>query len=117
MSLMNKDAYSVQPDRLIYDGRHPVDAKNVVVSITAEDGGVIKRGQIIDEADGVYKLHAEAGVPSCIAAEDVEYVADDTDVIVPCYITGTYHADAVIASPELTESNVEALRANGIFLK
>lgn len=117
MSLMNKDAYSVQPDHLIYDGRQPVDARNVVVSITPEEDGVIRKGQVIDEAEGVYKLHAEAGVPSCIAAEDVEYAVDDTDVIVPCYITGTYHADAVIASPELTESNMETLRAKGIILK
>lgn len=117
MGLMNKDAYSVQPDRLVYDGRQPVDARNVVVSITSEEDGVIKRGQVIDEAEGVYKLHAEAGVPSCIAAEDVEYASDDTDVIVPCYISGTYHADAVIASPELTESNMETLRAKGIILK
>lgn len=117
MGLMNRDAYSVKPDHLVYDGRHPVDAKNVVVSITPEDDGVIRRGQVIDEAEGIYKIHAEAGVPSCIAAEDVEYAADDTDVIVPCYITGTYRADAVIASPELTESNVETLREKGIILK
>lgn len=117
MGLMNKDAYSVQPDRLIYEGRQPVDAKNMVVAITAETDGVIRRGQVIDEAAGVYSVHAEAGTPSCIAAEDVEYAADDTDVIVPCYITGTYHADAVIASPELTEANVETLREKGIILK
>lgn len=117
MGLMNKDAYSVQPDRLVYDGRQPVDARNVVVSVTSEEDGVIRKGQVIDEAEGIYKLHAAGGAPSCIAAEDVEYAADDTDVIVPCYITGTYHADAVTASPELTESDMETLRAKGIILK
>lgn len=117
MGLMNKDAYSVQPDRLVYDGRQPVDAKNIIVAISSGTDGVIRRGQVIDEAAGVYTLHAEAGVPSCIAAADVEYAADDTDVVVPCYITGTYHADAVIASPELTAANVETLRNKGIILK
>lgn len=117
MSLMNKDAYNMQPEHLIYDGKHPVDAKNIVVAITPTADGVIRRGQVIDAADGAYALHAKSGTPSCIAAADVEYAADDTDVIVPCYITGTFHADAVIADPELTDADKETLRTRGMILK
>lgn len=117
MGLMNRDAYSVQADRLIYDGKIPVDAKNIVVSITASADGVIKRGQVIDVAAGVYTLHAADGTPSCIAAQDTEYAADDSEVIVPCYISGSYRSDAVIASPELSDADVETLRTKNIILK
>ena len=117
MGLMNRDAYSVQPDSLIYDGKNPIDAKNIVVSITAESDGVIERGQIIDETASTYLLHKAAGTPSCIAACDVEYAADDSEVVVPCYISGNYHANAVIASPELTDADVETLRTKQIILK
>ena len=117
MGLMNRDAYSVQADRLIYDGKIPVDAKNIVVSITASADGVIKRGQVIDVAAGVYTLHAADGTPSCIVAQDTEYAADDSEVIVPCYISGSYHSDAVIASPELTDADMETLRTKNIILK
>lgn len=117
MGLLNKNIYEVKTDHLIYDTKHPVDAKNVQVSITPTDAGVIARGQVIDVADGVYTLHAKSGTPSCIAAEDVGYESDDSEVIVPCYITGAFRAERVIASPELTESDVETLRSKGIILK
>ncbi len=117
MGLLNKNSYKVEADHLIYDTTHPVDAKNVQVLITPMDAGVIERGQIIDVSEGTYTLHEESGTPSCIAAENVTYTEDDTDVIVPCYITGAFHAKRVIASPELTETDVETLREKGIILK
>lgn len=117
MGLMNREAYEVKTDSLIYDGRHPVDARNVQVSITPTTDGMIRKGQVIDEADGVFSLHAQSGTPSCIAAGNVSYAADDTDVIVPCYISGTFHAKKVIAEQELTAADAEMLRTKGIILK
>lgn len=117
MSLLNKKVYEVKTDHLIYDTKHPTDATNMQVSITPVADGTIRRGQVIDVSDGVYTLHAESGVPSCIAAVDVDYTADDTDVIVPCYITGSFRAERVIASPELTAADMETLREKGIILK
>lgn len=117
MGLMNRDAYSVQHDRLIYDGKIPIDIKNIVVSITASTNGVIKRGQVIDVAAGTFSLHAASGAPSCIAAQDTEYAADDSEVVVPCYISGNFHTGGVIADPALTDTDVETLRTKNIILK
>lgn len=117
MSLLNRPAYSMEYDRLIYDNSHPIDGSAVAVAITSDTEGVIKRGQILDFTNGSYVIHMRDGEPSAIASEDVSYAADDTSVTVPVYISGAFARDAVIADPVLTAADVENLRSKGIFLK
>ncbi len=117
MSLLNNTAYKVEKDNLIYDSKHPVDVDNIVIKIAAEEAGEIRRGQLIDYANGEYSVHAMGGEASCIAAETTSYAADDTEIIVPCYISGTFNTRAVTANPEVTAADVEALRSKNIYLK
>lgn len=117
MSLLNKPIYEVDKDRLIYDAKHPIDAIIVQVSVPENTAGTIKRGQVIDHADGVYSIHASEGTPSMIAAEETSYAADDTSVPVTVYISGNFRASEVIADPEMTTEDMEALRGKGICLK
>ena len=117
MSLLNKVAYAVMNDKLIYDGIHPIDGGAVEVK-TPEGTGGIKRGQIIDvTADGEYVLHADKGTPSVIAAENVEYAEDEDTVTVPIYISGTFRKSEVISDVELTAGDLETLRSKSIYLK
>lgn len=51
--MLNREAYTMEKDKLVYDLSHPRDAKNVSVTVP-EGGGVIKRGQVIDYKDGQY---------------------------------------------------------------
>lgn len=117
MALLNKTAYVVEKDKLIYDFRHPIDAVNLEVSVPAETAGEIKRGQVLDVASGVYGVHAKSGVPCAIAAEDTSYAADETKVTVSAYISGSFRISEVVANPELSASDLEALRSKGIYLK
>ncbi len=119
MSILNSPAYTVGKDKLIYDGTYPIDGNAIVLTITADADGVIKRGNVIDfdKDSEEYSPHKEGGVPNCIAAENTEYTAEDTVVVVPIYISGTFRTSAIIADPELKEADREALRSVGIHLK
>lgn len=117
MSLLNNQAYAVEKDKLVYDAKHPIDVANIPVTVAPSDAGEIKRGQIIDCKDGDYSLHAEDGEPSAIVAETTSYAADDTEIVVTVYTSGTFRASEIIANPELTAADTEALRGKGIYLK
>ena len=114
---LNKKAYEVGKDNLIYDGSHDTDVKNVEVTVSKEGGGVLLRGQILDFAEGAYSVHAANGTANAIVAESMEYTEDDETVIVPVYISGTFRQSACLTDAELTVKDVEALRSAGIFLK
>jgi len=119
--LLNKPAYSMEKDNLIYDMSHPIDAKAVTLKVnasgtTAKDGEV-KRGQVLDVDDGIYTVHATGGDASCIVAKDASYAADDTGITVSVYISGAFTGDALVASPALGAEDIENLRSKGIFVK
>lgn len=117
MEQLNKTAYAVNPDRLIYDGKHPIDATVLTVTLDGESEVTIKRGQIIDTNKGKYSVHAASGAPCAIAEETIAAEAGTTEIQVQAYISGTFRADAVIASPELTDADIQTLREKGIYLK
>lgn len=118
MSLLNKQAYTVEKDKLIYDASHPIDGTTVQVTITADTAGTLKRGHILDYADdGVYSIHTADGNASVIVAEDTDYASDDTAIIVPVYISGSFRASEVSAVQDITATDIEALRCRGIYLK
>lgn len=117
MALLNRPAYKVEKDNLIYDAKHPIDVRIVQVKITENSAGVLQRGQIIDCDTGEYSKHATSGEPCVIVEEDTSYAADDTEIAVPVYISGTFRTSEVIADPELTEADIETLRTKGIILK
>lgn len=119
MSILNSHAYAVKKDKLVYDATYPIDADAVQVTISADAGGVIRRGTILDfdQAKEEYTLHEQGGTPSRIVAEDTEYETGDTEVIVPTYAGGTFRASEIHSDPYLTETDIEALRGVGIHLK
>lgn len=117
MALLNKQAYAVEKDRLVYDAKHPIDAVAVQVKNTGAKEGMIQRGQVLDFTDGEYCIHAAGGEASAIVAEDTNYAADDTEITVAVYISGTFRASEVISEEELTAGDIEALRGKGIYLK
>lgn len=119
MSVLNRHAYSVEKDKLIYDGTYPIDGDAVAVTITADQDGLIRRGTLIDfdEATEEYKIHEAGGTPSRVAAEDTEYTESDTEVIVPTYTGGTFRLSEILSDSELSETDIEILRSVGIHLK
>lgn len=117
MKLLNKPAYEMERDKLIYDGTHPVDGSAVKVKLDVESGGAVLRGTLIDYADGVYSIHKSDGEASLIAAESVQYAAEEAEAVVPVYVSGTFRKCAVISEAEITDTDVETLRCKGIYLK
>lgn len=113
---LNKEAYEVKRDNLIYDSSHKVDAKNVTVTVP-KDAGVFRRGEILDFKEGNYVAHTADGTASVIVAECTSYSEADTEVAVPVYISGAFTLSACVTSVELTETDIEALRSKGIYLK
>jgi len=113
---LNEEAYKVERDKLVYDSSHPVDAKNVTVTVP-EGTGIFKRGEILDFKDGKYAVHTEGGTASVIVGENTPYAEDDTELAVPAYISGSFRLSECFASVELTERDIESLRAKGIYLK
>lgn len=118
MSLLNKEVYTVGFDSLIYDNSHTVDGAVVMVAVPAGGEGIIKKGQVIDFADGSYSVHKEGGMPSVIAAEDTEYAEGDAEVAVQVYTSGAFRAERIIYGPGLiTDTDTALLRTQNIYLK
>lgn len=117
MEQLNKTVYEVEPDRLIYDGKHPIDGTSITITTDGKSEVKVKRGQVIDEAAGKYSVHAEGGKPAAIAAENITIAPGNTEAVVQAYISGPFREDAVIASPELTDADIQELRNKGIYLK
>lgn len=115
MGVLNGPVYEEKDESIIYDGKHPVDAKNVQLTVAVEAKTVLPKGQIIDYGEHGYKVHAAGGTPVGILAEKTVLAEDDTDVVVPIYVSGTFKRSKV--SPDLNEAGVEALRSKGIYLK
>ncbi len=118
MERLNQEAYEVGKDNLIYDLRHPIDARNVPIAVP-EGKGTLKRGQVIDfkETDGTYEPHREGGVANCIVARDTAYEEDDADVTVNVYTGGDFRTSECLSDAELTGKDIEHLRSSGIILK
>lgn len=118
--LLNRGG-TIDYGNLIYDGSHDTDAKNIAITVNGgetKDEGVLNAGQVIDiDANGQFVVHATGGTPAYILAEDAEYASDDTAVTATVYISGTFRASKLIASPALTDADKVALQEKGIFLK
>lgn len=117
MSVLNKQAYAMEKDKLVYDASHPIDAAAVKVTITGDEGGEIKRGQLLDYANGEYRFHTAGGEASVVVAEDTSYEPGDTEITVVAYISGPFRRSEVIADPDITDADIETLRGKGIYLK
>lgn len=114
---LNNEVYEVKKDNLVYDSSHPIDARDVTVTVPLESVGTLRRGQVLDVAEGNYTIHAEGGSVSVIVAESTPYAADDTSVVVPVYLSGAFRKSACVTDVELTDGDVEAFRSKGIYLK
>lgn len=114
---LNETAYTIEKDKLIYDSMRLIDAANVTVTVPKEKVGTLKRGQLLDFAEGKYVVHAESGTASVIVAEETPYAADDTDITVPVYVSGNFRKSEVESDVELTAVDLENLRLKEIYLK
>lgn len=115
--MLNKEAYKVTNDNLIYDSSHPLDARNVPVTVQTGTPGTVKRGQVLDFESTGYKPHAENGTVSAVVAEDTPYTGEDATVAVPVYISGTFRETACITDTALSAQDREEFRSKGIYLK
>lgn len=114
---LNKEAYSLNPDSLIYDNSHPIDGTVVKVKVPAATAGVLVKGQILDYSNEEYEIHKTSGKPSVVVVKDTEYAAEDTEIEVEVYTSGTLCFEKMICDPELTADDCETLRSKGIWLK
>ena len=112
---LNKEAYKVTNDNLIYDSSHHIDARNVPVTVQTGAPGIIKRGQVLDFEGTGYKPHTENGTVSAIVAEDTPYTGEDATVAV--YISGTFRETTCITDTALSIQDREEFRSKGIYLK
>lgn len=118
MALLNREAYTFKKDKLKYDSKHPFDATTVQVTVASDTEGVIKRGQLLYCKDGVYSVKkADDNEASAISAETTSYSADDTDIVVEAYISGTFTKSEIVTDSEITAADEETLRSKGIYLK
>lgn len=117
--ILNEKVGNVLYDSLIYDGTHPIDGKNVTVTLPGGTAGTIKRGQVLDldASKNEYKVHAASGVVNCIVARDVGYTSEEKSVTAEVYLSGPFRQDAVVTDVELTAADVERFRSLGIYLK
>lgn len=121
MDLLNKTSYEVTPDKLIIDGKHPIDVK--VVPIKANQG-IIQRGTVLSLTDTneYIVLGTKLEEPqtlsnaNCIVAETVD--TDSLENMVPAqvYISGHFNQNAFIGKSNLEARDVEDLRVAGIFV-
>lgn len=138
-TLLNKDEYTVDYDKLISSGKHPVD----VTVVNVESGqGVLRRGTVLSHVvvQAVEAQEAVGNTPAVEAVdgfdgyrvlgtnmEDAKYViAEDVDttstsgnsIPVTVYKSGGFNASALIAEPGYTipTSVYETLRTVGIYI-
>ena len=117
--ILNEKVGNVLYDSLIYDGTHPIDGKNVTVTLPGGTAGTIKRGQVLDldASKNEYKVHAASGVVNCIVARDVGYTSEEKSVTAEVYLSGPFRQDTVVTDVELMAADVERFRSLGIYLK
>lgn len=119
MEILNKEAYAVEPDHLIYDRYRLIDSWTIPVTVSSGTAGTLQRGQVVDfnAETGIYELHKEGGVAKCIVARNTVYTEDETEVATHVYISGDFRASACVTDVELTMGDIEHLRDSGIVLK
>lgn len=116
--LLNKELYEVTGDRLIADIKPDVITDAVAVTVPKSGAaGIIPRGQVIDATEDGFAVHAENGTVSRIVAADTEYSEEDTSVMCPAYIAGSFTESALITAVSLTAADIEKFREKGIFIK
>lgn len=115
--LLNGEAYEVNADRLVYDMSHPLDAANATCTPPENEAGEFRRGEVMDFKDGKFVRHTDGGDAAVIVAETTPYAADDLDVIVPVYVSGTFRESEVISGVSLSSGDREKLRGKNIYLK
>lgn len=123
MDFLNKTSYEVKPDKLIIDGRHPIDVK-IVPILSNQD--IVKRGTVLSLTDtGEYIVFGTDLVApqtsskvNCIVAEDVDTASSENTVSVQVYISGHFNQNVFTLKngSNLETGDVEDLRAAGIFV-
>lgn len=125
--LLNKDAYKVEYDNVIYDTSHPISVNIIEMESPAT---VLKKGTILGlDKDGGYFIlgttTTSGETVTTIAGEAVAVVQDTIDctketgkVTVPVYVSGKVNKNYLVTAEnyELTDTDIIALRKNGIYV-
>lgn len=86
------------------------------VTITAADTEIIKRGTVLQEADGKYTAAAADSEAVAIVAEDIVPAAAG-DLIGTVYTRGLFNAEKlIVADGDTVEAHEAQLRKVGIYL-
>lgn len=119
METLNKEAYTVEPDHLIYDHYRLIDSWTIPVMVSGGKAGVLKRGQVIDfnTETEAYEPHKSEGMAKYIVARNTAYIEAETQVPTLVYISGNFRTSACVTDVELTAGDIEHLRDGGIVLK
>lgn len=125
--LLNRDAYKVEYDNIIYDTSHPISVNIIEMESPAT---ILKRGTILGlDKDGGYFILGttitSGETVTTIAGEAVAVVQDTIDctketgkVTVPVYVSGKVNKNYLVTAEnyELTDTDIIALRKNGIYV-
>lgn len=117
MQQLNTEGYSVGTDNLIAGNSQHISGRVVEIAVSAGTVTKIKRGQVIDVANGVYALHAKSGTPAAIVATTIAVEASETKVPVEVYESGEFNEMALISAEAITAADKETLREKNIILK
>lgn len=123
MDLLNKTSYSITPDSLIIDFKHPLDIKTVQV---AANQGIVKRGTLLSLVEpahtyvkfGETLAEGQTAKANCIVADDVDTTSSDPKVTGVVYISGNFNKNELVVTEgsTLDVTSVEDLRNAGIYL-
>ena len=117
MQQLNTEGYSVGMDNLIAGNSQHISGRVVEVTVSAGTVAEIKRGQVIDVANGAYALHAKSETPAAIVATTTTVGETETKVPVEVYESGEFKETALITTEALTAADKETLREKNIILK
>lgn len=123
MILMNNTSYSVAPDKLVVDSKHPIDVK--IISVAANQG-TIKRGTVLSLTNTneylVFGTELQAPQTSakanCVVAADTDTTSTSGTVPVEVYIAGNLNKNVMTVKDgsSLAATDIEDLRNSGIFV-
>lgn len=123
MKQLNSTAYTVESDKLIVDGKHPIDVN--VVSI-AVNQGTVKRGTVLSITNtneyivlGTALVNPQTSAKAnCVVAEDVDTTGASGTVAVEVYLSGHFNKNVLLAKDgySIAAADIEDLRTSGIFV-
>lgn len=111
--ILNKQAYTVEPDNLVIAGAYPVLHRTIKVTTSA----AVKRGTalVLGEAGAVTPATGAETAIIGITADDFEPEQSADHVVVDAFVSGAFNA-AKVVGVTVTPAVAFGAQANGIYL-